>query len=642
MSTKNNSNFDPIGLSSFFGGQSVDTKLGTQAQCYDEEHTDFRSVPSNFSALPGPRRVSGSVVTGLINAGDRINSGDLYWVDSAGSIYLETTAEVWSLIHTLGENGGAGLTYRSDLDNIYITGQSKLARIFHVSSTNSFDANFFTVGISQADTCYKTGGTNTYTLKTYVNEFGLDERQFTTDIEPLRKIGVKVVTPGTGDWTLWLHDDGNNLLGTVTISNADLIAGVVNYFVFSSPVTLQRGDNGAGSAQTYHYHITSTVADGTIQTTTANSMADCDMELWADALITTRNALHPTTNFLDMTLIGNGRYVASYEPLQDKPTTADFNRHRLTFPPGFEVCGFAQRNLMVIIGCEKRSTSGEFQEGALFYWDGISDTYNDWWPVPEGSPESLFSQENTAHFIANGALYEIQSTDQPVKIRTLRNTNGVYSGVNNTTHAYPNMMTVHKGILHFGYPSNTTNQSLKFGVYSMGTISREYPISFGYGYTPSPGHKYYDGSHALEMGLVRSYGDKLYMSWHDAQSTPAYGMDVVDNLSSPASTFSMQPLIFDDARPYAYKNAGYIIATFDPWPAGATLTVKYKFDDDAAFTYDTQTPAVGDQYLVVPIDRRFLVATFGLDGTISGSTSPNISSFFMWVDPLAEERPIGG
>lgn len=641
MASKPNiDNFTPIGLSNFFGGSSVDPKLGTQAQFSNEDHTDFRSNPSNLTVLPGMREITNGVADDLVLAIDQVTSGIKYAAGDGGSIYEVSTAEVWSQLGKLGEQGGAGLVYRADLDNVYISGQTKLARIKQISTNPQLDTNFFTQGVSTCTTCSKSGGSNSYAVPTTLNE--TQRRSFTSDIEPLSQIGLKVLAKGSGNWTLTLHDDANNVLGTVTVTNANLTSNKINYFVFATPVRIQRGDLGAGSALTYHFHVTSTVADGTLATTTVNSLSDCDMELWASALVPTQNKLHPMSNFLDFTLIGNGRYLATYEPLQDSPTTADYNRHALTFPPGFEVCGIAQRNLMSVIGCEKRSASGEFQEGALFFWDGVADGYNDWWPVPEGSPETLFSSQNTAYYIANGVLTEVQSTDQPIKIRTLPNTNSTYSGTSDITHVYPNMMTIHRGIMLMGYPSVTSNQSLEHGIYSYGVISREYPLSFGYGYTASPGNILNNGSNNLRLGMIKSYGDKLYLSWRDDSFSPHhYGVDIVDNTSSPAAAFSLTALVFDDGRPYAYKNAGYMIATFDPWPAGATLTLAYKLDNDSDFTYSDQTPAVGDQYIIMPVDRRFLVATYKLSGTCT-TTSPTISSFYMFVDPLLKERAVGG
>lgn len=634
-------NLKPVGLNSFFGGISIDSKLGSTAQFYDEYHTDFRSNPSNISVLPQPADASNGVVTDLIQAMDQINSGVRYALGDAGRVYRVSTAGVWSYEGSIGENGGAGLAYRADVDHIYIAGTTKLARITRASSLAKYEPNWFSYGQSTCTTCYKTGGTAAYTLLTAISELAQQKRTFTADIEPLYQIGVKVTNKGTGDWTLTLHDDANNVLGTVTVTNANLKNNQINYFVFSSPVRIQRGDDGGGSALTYHFHLTSTVADGVANTTTAGSLADCDMELWATALVSTQNGLHPVGNFTNLTLIGNGNYLASYEPLQDSPTTADFNRHRLTFPPGFEVCGFAQKNLMFVIGCEKRSSSGEFQEGALFFWDGVADTYNDWWPVPEGSPESLFSTENTVLFIANGALYEVRGSDQPIKLRTIRGTNSDYSGRTDSTHCYPNMMTVRRGLLLFGFPSYTTNQSLNHNVYSYGVISREYPLSFGRSYTISTGTELNNGTNNLRLGMVKNYGDTLYISWRDDSATPRhYGVDVVDNSSVPASTFGLTALVFDDSRAWAYKEAAEIVCTFDPAPADTTLTIKYRIDDDSDWTYSTQTISAGDQYLVLPVYRRFLVLTYGFDGT-SGDDSLVISSFYAWINPLANERHVG-
>lgn len=630
-------NYTPKGLSSFFGGQSVDKILGTIGQFYYGRHVDHRKNPSSFSILPQGSDQSGGNVVDLLQDMTQINSGVRYSLGDAGNVYKTTTAGVWSALFTMGEAGGAGIVYRGDVDHIYITGQSKIARIQRMTTTAIVQSNWFQRGVSTATTCAKTGGTNSYTLKTAITENDIDKRSFTSDIEPLYQIGVKIISKGTGNWTLTLHDDANNILGTVTVPNANLNNSSINYFVFSTPIRIQRGNNGAGSALTYHFHLTSTVADGTVATTTADSLADCDMELWANALVTTQNLLHPITNFLNFTLVGNGRYVAQYEPLQDNPTTADLDRHRITLPPGFEVCGFAQKNLLCIIGAEKRSSSGEFQEGALFFWDGIGDSYNDWWPVPEGSPEGLFAHKNIAHYIAGGGLYRIQGVDQPIKIRTFRNTDSEYSGVADITHVNPNVMTVRRGILLIGYPTSTTNQSLEHGIYSIGAISREYPESFGFSYTTSNGNILNNGSNNLRIGMVKNYGDTLYTSWRDDSVSPhAYGVDVTNNSSAPASSATIELLAFDDDRASSYKGAGYIVASFDSLPVGTSLLLKYKIDNETNWHY-SEAISSGTVY-IMPVDMQFLSIQIGMDLTV-GTTTPNISSLLLFYDPQKDQRP---
>lgn len=633
-------NIESLGLSKFFGGWATDLQMGSAAQFYYSRNLDFRKNPSSMTVLPATANSDGGVVTDLVQAMDKITSGAIYALGDAGNLYNIATTGVWSSVGNIGEAGGAGLLYRSDVDMVYATGQTKISRISRMSSSKTLQPNWFSYGMSTASTCYTTGGTSTYTTPTTVDELSpTNRRNFTTDIEPLYQIGVKFVAKGTGDVTLTLHDDANTVLATVTIVSANITANRVNYFVFSSPIRVQRGDDGGGSALTYHFHLSSTVADSTVATSTTGSLVGCDMELWANALVPTNNGLHPIIQFSNFTLIGNGRYVAVYEPLQDNPTTADFNRHRLTLPPGFEVCGFAQKNLMCVIGAEKRSSSGEVQEGMLFFWDAAADTYNDFYPIPEGSPESLFSHKNVVYYIAGGSLYRMRGTDVPVKLWTFRGTDSEYSNLSDITHLYPNMMTVRRGILLMGYPSLTSNRSIEHGIYSYGSITSQYPDSFGFNYQTSNNTLLDTGSNNLRIGMVKSYGDTLYISWRDDSASPQqYSVDIVNNSSAPAASASFESLQFNDNRPTHQKKAEYALITFDPLPAGVTITAKYTIDDDSSWT-SGESVMTGAFYAIVNIDRRYKNVRFGFDIAITGTTAPTIDGVYLFTDLLKTERP---
>lgn len=630
--------FEKKGLLSFFGGISVDAKLGANSQFQYARSVDFRKRPSQFSILPGTSKTSGGIVTDLVLDMIQVGNGTRYSIGNTGSLYKTTTSEIWSLAGVMGENSGGGIAYRAEFDNLYIPCQTKIARYKNITTSPTLDANWFQRGKSTYSGCYKTGGTNAYTVPVIINDTSTtDRRSIVSDIEPLYSIKVYIKNKGTGNWTLTLHDDANNTIAISTMSNADLRDGQLNEFVFSSPVRIKPNTYNATNGLTYHYHLTSTVADGSVYTTTANSLADCDMELWANALIQTNNGLHPTINFLNLTLIGNGRYVTAYEPLQDSPTTSDLIRHRLTLPPGYEVCSFAQKNLMCIIGAEKRSSSGEFQSGALFFWDGISTTYNDWWVVPEGSPEALFSHKNTAYYFAGGALYQIRGTDEPVKIRTMKNTDSEYSNISDTTHCYPNMMAVRRGVLLMGYPSYTTNLSLEHGVYSYGSISREYPVSFGYNYTISTTSRLNNGTNNLKIGMIKNFNDTLYISWRDDGASPTtYGVDIVNNSSAPATNFDFYSLYFDANIPYKQKLGIKIVATFDSLPTDSRTRLKFRIDG-GSWEYGEYVSS--GTYIVLPINKRFYGIEFGMEGE-PGSTTLNCQSIFLFYDPLRNEREL--
>jgi hypothetical protein len=642
--------FEPVGLSAFYGGMSIDKKLATKSpQFYYGRHIDFRKNPSQFTVLPQGGNAAVGVVSDLVLDMAQIDNGVKYAVGDTGKVYVISNTGIWSNYGLLNENSGAGIVYRSDVDHTYISGQSSISRIKRTANAPAYQQKWFANGISTCATCSAFGGQKLYTTPTVILEDVLDARTFTSDIEPLYKIGVGIVSAGTGNLTLTLHNDANDLLASVTILAANVLANSVNYFVFSSPIRIQRGDLGKGSALTYHYHITSTTGDTTIATPTLNSVAGSDMELWANALVTPRNGLHPIINFTNYTLFANGNYVAQYEPLQDNPQmNIDYLPHRITLPPGYEVCGFAQKNLLCVIGAEKRSPTGEFQDGALFFWDGTSETYDDFWPVPQGAPESLYANDNTVYFNAGGALYQIQSTDQPIRMRSYRGTDSEFSGITDSTHCYPHMMTVRRGILLMAYPSVTTLTNLEHAVYSYGQNASAYPVSYGLSYSPSTGTSLNNGSNNLRIGMIKNFGDTLFTSWQDSSNFAKFGVDVTNNFSPVATTATLESIVFDGSRILSPKRSSYIIAIFDPLPIGTIIILKYKLDSDTNWTYSngsdvTNIPLPGSTFFVfnIPFAReRFYQLQYGIDLQVTGN-SPAIQAIYTMVDLQILEKPLG-
>lgn len=618
--------FDVVGLTNFYGGQSEDIQLGAKAQYWYARHADTRKKPTNFTVLPGTAKTSAAIVTDLVLDMCQLPSGAKYAVGDSGNVYGVSINALWSLQGKLPEISGNGLLYRSDVDIAYISGQTGLARIKLVSTAPVFEGNFFQRGRTTTSTCYMTGGTNTYATPTTIKEDTVDMRTFISDIEPFYSIKIKVVSKGSGNLTLTLHDDANNLLSATTVTNATLTNNALNEFVFATPIRALISPNG----RTYHFHVTSTVADATIQTTTVNSLQDCDMELWANALVTTKSTLHPIYQFANLTLIGNERYVAVYEPLQDQPTTTDYSRHRLTFPPGYETIGFAQLDLYVAVGAAKYSTTGEFQEGKIFLWDGVQTTYNRYWDVPEGAPESIFSEKNIISFISGGALYK-SAGSQPVKVRTFRNTDSEYSGASDITRAPVHGMTVRRGVLLMAYPFSTSNTSLEHGVYAYGAISSRYPDSWTFNYTMSTGSVLNNGTNNLRVGMVKNYGDTLYISWRDDSKSPSYGVDIVNNLSAPASDFELQCLQFLPT-PYHPKSGDKVIATFDPLPVGCQVRAKYMLDNSGTWTYGNYV-TTGATFAIVDVaNKEFNGIQFGIEGIV-GATTPVINYIGLTFDP---------
>lgn len=639
------SNF--YGLESFVAGESQDVKFGAKYQYDYGRHIDVRAQAAGFSVLPGTAETTGSIVTDLIQDMTQLPNGVRYALGDAGNVYKVSTAGVWSNIGNIGQAGGAGILYRADVDMVYITGQTKIARIKNANTTPVLQVNWFTDGISTASSCTLSGGTNTYGVPGGISEAAIDKRQFISDIEPISRLGVKVITKGTGDWTMTVHDDANNVLGTATIVNANLVNGQVNDFTFSpglrAIVSVNNYTSTSSGGRTYHFHMTSTVGDGILADTTAGSLADCDMELWANALVPTHNGLHPIYSFAQNTLIGNEKYVVAYEPLQDNPTTSDYLRHRLQFPPGYECNGLAQLEIYAAITAEQRSTAAtqDYQAGKLFIWDGSQTTYNNFFDLPEGSPEGLYSHENTLYLVMSGALYT-SAGKQPTKLRTIRNTPTTYTNTASATHMNPNMMTVRNGILLIGYPTSTTNQTLEHAIYGYGQINRQYPISWTTNYTMSTGSILNNGSNNLRLGYVGNFGDTLYISWRD-DTNGGYGVDIINNSSAPATDFQIQLLYFDLNEPWKENLAKKALAVFDALPAGVSLRMKYKVNNEASWHYSTDdgTAYVTSGSVVqISIPKQFIGLQVGLEGTITGTASPFCRGIYMMVDPETDRSEV--
>lgn len=614
----------------FDGGWSSDPQLGSRYSFAYSQHLDFRKKPSQLTVLPRTTEEGNGVITDLIQNTVMDLSGNIYALGDQGNFYRRTAAGVWSSEAKL-DDGNFGLSYRSDVDKIFIVSSKAISEYSPISSSPNVKLNKYGSSASADSGATLSGGTNTHTLQTSITEDIRRKQDFTCDIEPIAKIRVQVSAKGTGNWTLTLHDALNNTLATSTVNNASITSSRYLDFEFSSQVRIYVKPN----ARTYHFHLTSTVADGTVYCSESGNLNTCDFTVYADRLIDTRNGMHPMMTFLQYELIGNGNYLSVWEPLSDEPGNTEFLRHKLTFPAGYEVCGIDRYQEYAAIACEKKTDAGNPQEGIIFFWDGLSSTYNYFITVPEGSPYSMHSYKDVLYYEAGGSWYAYAG-GSPIKIRTLPDTDSEYSDTTDTTITYPYMATVRRGVHLFGFPSYTTNQSLEHAVYSYGATSKDYPDSFGLNHTISTG-TILNASGNLRLGHIKSYGDTLLVSWRDGSD---YGLDKVDNNSDPYATASWESLFYDDNSPFKEKTGLYLVATFDALPPDAQLTLKYRTEREGAWTTSVaftsaNTPKNIAKMTITP--KRFVELQKGFDLVVSGSQTPIITSLsFMFDDNSSE------
>lgn len=577
----------------FTGGIATDRKIGIKNSFANGQGIDFRTQPSQFSLLPGLGREDGGVVKDLILNEVMASNGVIYAFGDAGYIYRRSTTGVWTVIDRLG-SGAAGIDYRKDTDAIYLTSNKTASRIGTVvnGATPTLNTDYYASSISTYDNSASTGfnvsaDQEGSTLTTAIlvatvpfNESDANRRYFQTDIEPINQIAVYITNKGTGNWTLTLQDGINNVIGTATITNANLVNNSWNNFVFTGAPNGQVRVYPAPNARTYHLHVTSTVADGFVSSSAVNNLSSCDLRVYADRFIMTNNGWHPTQRFLQYETFGNANYLSVWEPISDPPTNQEWLRHRLVFPEEYEVCGLTIQNEFEVIACGKNTTLNTSvpQAGMLFFWDGTSTTYNYNVPIPEGTPYAVHTYKNIVYYYAGGSWWAVTSpTTQPVRQRQMPGSVTDFSGAYAPIVVYPYAATVRRDIQLMGWPGSVPNSNINFGVYSWGAGDKNFPESLGYNYAISTGSQNYSASNNLQIGMTQGFGDLLHVSWRD-DLNGGYGIDAITNSSSPTSTAFWQSLVFDAGYVAKKKTANYM-EVYYILPVGATITMAYAVDN---------------------------------------------------------------
>jgi len=253
---------------------------------------------------------------------------------------------------------------------------------------------------------------NTYTPPVAISELAADKKSFTpssTFKSRVYKIAVYVVSKGTGDWTLTLHDASNNLLNSATILNANLTDNAFNYF--QVPYDWISG--------ALHFHVTSTVADGTLKANTATDLSTASFietyDSTGDYLIvhaSDDNSYYITADDSTPVLIGvwgtdNGNPVRgttfnNYAVFSDGSIGNDLKKWDATTlsnvgdnPPKSNIFAVFQKNLFVAGDKDATSKVGYTEPDSIDTGLGsnfINITVGDGWDVTALIPNNDFLQ----------------------------------------------------------------------------------------------------------------------------------------------------------------------------------------------------------------------------------------------------------
>lgn len=542
---------------------------------------------------------------------------------------IQTETQIFANLNTQVNVASAGLVAYYKLNNSYSDATANANNLTAVN-TPVFTTNVPFPGYTTRNDI-DTQNTNigdTYTLLTAISEASVDTLSFTPVTDPQSSVGFYVDTKGTGNWTVTIHDQQNNVIATSTIANANIPSSGFIEFFFSPQWRILAG---------YQYHMHLTVSTGTskVVSGTANDFSDAEYATYFGYLVTDTQ-FHPIIQFqyqpLGGTLtgaeiIGNERYLAVWDGTNYEPNF-------ITFPPGWHVRSFALWREFLAVGVWRGGNIYDFPNGRVYFWDGVAPAFNFYIDVPDGPINAMFGINTDLYMFAGsrgellcyqGGYVSNVGNTQSSKIKRMP-----LLAAGDYTEVYPGAMTMWRGLLHFGLFGSSNSTTMQRGVYSYGTINQYYPNTLSYDYIPSTGNT----GNTVTIGCVYPVGQSLIVGWQDGI---AYGADKINFSNAPASSGELQVLVQDDGTIWKDKESLKVRADHLPLATGESVATEYNINrtgwiintanstSDSIFTADTIVTGRGNEYQI----GFYLYAT--------GSTSPTVTGISLLRDNLASE-----
>lgn len=561
-----------------------------------------------------PSKVSGAIVTGLplwMEDGSPYDT-NRYILDNGGVVYEVDSSDNFSSIIS---STGAGEGLKVFDDYLYIATSTSIGRYGPLSGTPSHTTGYLGTGTLTIDQTGGGTGAADYVPPIAISEAADQRQTFTPDNDPLRLIKINIDVVGTGDWTVTVHDEDNNEICSDTIANGDLAAGNQ---IFTMDT---RGRMVIGNE--YHFHVTSTVADGGVDTETATDLEGAYFVTYFAALIDTD--FHPMVVLEDTLIIGNERYIATWNQVEYEP-------NQIVLDPGFQVRAIAKFEEFVVIGAIKGSTVSDSEEARLYFWDGIIAStvvsYNYYIDVSVGTVNALHNSK--------GRLLGVYGNRGSIYLGTDQLENIIHEAPKLTrgkkVEVYPGGITEYDGRTLIGYAGSTDDGTgLEQGVYEFGKQQAYLPDSFGFPYTISTGTTQ---ATTVQIGMVKAFGTDLYIGWRDDST---YGVDKVSFSSNGYASGSWESLIFDAGETDDDLLPEILTITFEPLTTGQSVTPKYKLDRASSWTTGTAASTVGDTKIELPIYTRCAEIEFGFNIASTSNTHIKITGVILEYDDLAEE-----
>lgn len=601
-----NSKITPVILENFnLGGLADSDWSGLKNSMSELVGLDLHSTPGLVKVRQTlTKTTAGTPVDEFCLAAIETSDGDAYWFSSeSGKIWRESS-DTYTLAHTTTPETGEAKCLGAEEYNgyLYWFTENRVHRI-KISDLADWGTNavedWAELNLEQA----ALGGTGqTYTLLTSINEGATHRQTFTSVISPIESIAVNITAVGTGDWTLYIHDASNNLLGSKTITNGNLTTGF-NIFEFASDLIPTVG-------AIYHIHVVSTVADGTV-----DSGVTVDLEEGSIKIYTTSDTeYHPTRVLNGILFIGDRHFVHQIEG-------QIFTAQALDIVPPLRIKALGEVGNDLLIGTIVNSSISKTK---IYRWDTYSVSFFSSDPIDEVGINSFLEADN--HVFVNAGLQGNIYVYNGEQLELFYKVPGDYSPTKYGT-IHPNSNANLAGQVLFGF-SNGSGNPTEQGVYTLGRNSRNYPNVIDLSYPISERSAGAFVLSGIEIGAILVKGSDLYVAWKRGSTK---GLDKLD-YSTKLSGAYMTSRVMRWSRDII-TSINEIIVAYQNMPASCDIDI---------FTSANYTAFSGTADITVPdTDRKLILKQERLElntlqvkllFTTNSNDAPTLESLLVNID----------
>lgn len=316
-----------------------------------------------------------------------------------------------------------------------------------------------------------------------------------------------------------------------------------------------------------------------------------DKTTWTDSWqsFATSNVaeLCPITKFLKFICFGNQQYLATWDT-----AASAWNATRITLPPGFRIKWLKPLTDYLVISAHHNAFGS-----ALFFWDGISGTYNRVLQLPNVRSLAGVVDKNVLYVITGDGWINLFNGVGLIRLNRFPDIE-LDANYANLINVNPDAVKVFQGLILIGKAASGFDMSKRFypgGVWVFNPATRalyfKHTMSH-FGITNNSG----SGVIAIGSIIVDQLGNIFRVAWYKGSGTGAYTIDNSMDFGSAKpydwGAFLVTPLLDDE--PYRRKRFIQTIINFwKPFVNSSFARVIVKYNITEQYQRDSRYASSG-------------------------------------------------